>query len=47
MKAYVGGVGVELHSILTSAVDGGEWSTSRPEPLALPNPRKGTTVPIE
>jgi len=29
MKAY-GGVEVQLHSFLTSALDGGEWSTSRP-----------------
>jgi len=41
------GVGVGLHSFLTSTLDAGEWSTSGPVPLALPNPRKGTTVPIE
>jgi hypothetical protein len=29
MKAY-GGVGVEIHIFLTSALVGGEWSTSRP-----------------
>jgi hypothetical protein len=29
MKAY-GGVKVHLHAFLTSALDGGEWSASRP-----------------
>jgi hypothetical protein len=29
MKAY-GGVNVWIHIFLTSALDGGEWSTSRP-----------------
>jgi len=29
MKTY-GGMDVELHSLLTSALDGGEWSASRP-----------------
>jgi hypothetical protein len=29
MKAY-GGVDVEIHIFLTSALVGGEWSTSRP-----------------
>jgi len=28
-KAY-GGAEVQFHSFLTSAVDGGKWSTSRP-----------------
>jgi hypothetical protein len=30
MKAY-GGVGVENHVLLTSALDGGEWSALRPD----------------
>jgi len=34
------GVGVELYSFLTSALDVDEWSASRPEPLALHNPGK-------
>jgi hypothetical protein len=29
MKAY-GGVDVQIHTFLTSALDGGEWSASRP-----------------
>jgi hypothetical protein len=29
MKAY-GGVDIEIHIFLTSALDGGEWSASRP-----------------
>jgi hypothetical protein len=30
MKAY-GGVGVQIHIFLTSALVGGEWSASRPD----------------
>jgi hypothetical protein len=29
MKAYVGGVYVQIHIFLTSAIAGGEWSASR------------------
>jgi hypothetical protein len=29
MKTYCG-VGVQLHAFLTSALDGGEWSATRP-----------------
>jgi hypothetical protein len=32
MKAY-GGVGVEIHILLTSALAGGEWSASAPAAL--------------
>jgi len=30
MKTYYWGIGVELHAFLTSALDGSEWSASRP-----------------
>jgi hypothetical protein len=32
MKACVG-LEVQLHTFLTSALDGGEWSDSRPRPF--------------
>jgi hypothetical protein len=35
MKAYRGR-GVKLHSILASALDGTEWSTSRPHRFSVP-----------
>lgn len=34
MKAY-GRVKLQLHSLLTSVLDGGKWSTSRPERFTL------------
>jgi hypothetical protein len=30
MKTYGGGVDVSIHVLVTSALGGGEWSTSRP-----------------
>jgi hypothetical protein len=42
MKAY-GGMDVQIHIFLTSALAGGEWSASRPG--ALP-PGKEPPVPI-
>jgi hypothetical protein len=42
MKAYWG-VGLYLHAFLTSALDGGEWSASRPSRFS---PRKESLVPI-
>jgi len=27
---HIGGVEIQLHAFLTSALDGGEWSASRP-----------------
>jgi hypothetical protein len=36
MNAYWG-VAVELHAFLTSELNGGEWSASRPDPF---NPRE-------
>jgi hypothetical protein len=42
MKAY-GGVDVQIHIFLTSALVGGEWSTSRPGPFT---PGKELPVPI-
>jgi hypothetical protein len=42
MKTYWG-VEVELHAFLTSALDGGEWSASRPAALT---PEKEYVVPI-
>jgi hypothetical protein len=42
MKAY-GGVDVQIHIFLTSALVGGEWSTSRPGRFT---PGKEPPVPI-
>jgi hypothetical protein len=42
MKAY-GGVDVLIHIFLISALDGGEWSASRPGRFT---PGKGPPVPI-
>jgi hypothetical protein len=42
MKTY-GGVKLQLHHFFTSALDGGEWSASRPAALA---PGKEPPVPI-
>jgi hypothetical protein len=42
MKEY-GGVDVQIHIFLTSALDGGEWSAPRPGRFT---PGKEYTVPI-
>jgi len=42
MKLYVG-VEVQLHSFLTSAIDGGEWSASRSGRFA---PNEGALYPL-
>jgi hypothetical protein len=42
MKTY-GGVDVYIHILLTSALDGGEWSASRP---GRSTPGKEAPVPI-
>jgi hypothetical protein len=42
MKTYVG-VEVQLHSFLTSALDGSEWSASQPGRFP---PGKSPTLPI-
>jgi len=44
MKAYGGGAEVELHSFLTSALNGDEWLTSLPVRFT---PREITSVPIK
>jgi hypothetical protein len=31
MKVYWGSGGIELHAFLALALDGGEWSASRPD----------------
>jgi hypothetical protein len=41
MKAY-GGVGVQIHIFLTSALAGGEWSASRPCRFTLGERATGT-----
>jgi hypothetical protein len=42
MKTY-GGVAVHLHTFLAFALDGGEWSASRPGRF---NPGKEPLIPI-
>jgi hypothetical protein len=44
MEAHAGRGGIAPYSFLTSAIDGGEWSASRPG-RALP-PGKEPPVPI-
>jgi hypothetical protein len=41
MKIYIGSVEVQLHSFLTSALDGVEWSASR---RGHSNPRRNNWV---
>jgi hypothetical protein len=45
IKAYCG-VDVQLHAFLTSALDGGEWSASRPAALPPP-PGKSPWYPLD
>jgi hypothetical protein len=39
MKAYCG-MDIQLHTFLTSALDGGEWSVSRPDRFTKGNNRR-------